>query len=460
MPFFKLQLNGILSTLKRIGGILMIKNTFEEVLSDEWVKANITNPVQELVIIRGIIPWQKMITKLCKFYNTSQGAFGKSLRMMTAILICIKYYQLSDRQMVKHIKENHYIQYFCNITNEELQTCLDPSSICVFRKRIGEEGVEIIEKEVFEVLHKAGIIQGDNAMIDSSVLKNNVIYPNDVHLIFKAFDKMKQFAVLHQISLWWDNNEVKKLWREFFLNKKQNRLEWLLKFNILFIPALKIFGKKVESLKTTKKKQIKADNMFAILTILEAQTLEKLEGKKQIKNRIVSIDEPDARPIVKGKEHPKCEFGTTMEMTFNREGFMITIENFIGNPNDKTLFAGTLEQFKKRMKGEPENIITDLGYRSNGNFKIADNISNVFLGRKKDVSEEKQNFCCKARSATEGFIAIAKNIRGFGCSLYRGFEGDRIWSLLCQTAYNLKKFIQLLMGEKIEEKKLMKLGLA
>jgi len=41
MPFFKLQLNGILSTLKRIGGILMIKNTFEEVLSDEWVKLDV-----------------------------------------------------------------------------------------------------------------------------------------------------------------------------------------------------------------------------------------------------------------------------------------------------------------------------------------------------------------------------------------------------------------------------------
>ena len=76
------------------------------------------------------------------------------------------------------------------------------------------------------------------------------------------------------------------------------------------------------------------------------------------------------------------------------------------------------------------------------------------------MSEENQDFCCKARSATEGFIAVAKNLRGFGCSLYKGFEGDRIWSLLCQTAYNLKKFIQLLQAEKIKEESLLKLGLA
>lgn len=146
-------------------------------------------------------------------------------------------------------------------------------------------------------------------------------------------------------------------------------------------------------------------------------------------------------------------------MTFNREGFIITIENFIGNPNDKTLFPETLALFKQRMKEEPDTVITDLGYRSSTNFETAQDINNVFLGRSEDVSEEKQEFCCKARSATEGFIAVAKNLRGFRRSLYRGFKGDRIWSLLCQTAYNLKKFVQLWMEGKIEEQCLLKLGL-
>ena len=138
---------------------------------------------------------------------------------------------------------------------------------------------------------------------------------------------------------------------------------------------------------------------------------------------------------------------------------MITIENFIGNPNDKILFPGTLAFFKKRMKEEPETVVTDLGFRSRDNFKAAKGSRNVFLGRSNDVSEEKQDFCCKARSATEGFIAVAKNIRGFGRSLYKGLEGDRIWSLICQTAYNLKKFIQLYNDEEISEESLMKIGL-
>ncbi len=82
-------------------------------------------------------------------------------------------------------------------------------------------------------------------------------------------------------------------------------------------------------------------------------------------------------------------------MSFNREGFMITVENFIGNPNDKTLFPSTLAIFKERMREDPESVITDLGYRSRNNFKVSEDIPNVFLGRSNDVCEEKRNFVAK-----------------------------------------------------------------
>jgi len=442
------------------GDIKMIRNTFEESCSPAWLQANITNPVHELVILREVIPWQKIINRLCQFYNNSRGPYGISLRVMIAILIVMRHNRLSDREVVKQVKENRYIQYFCNVSDKGLQTFLDPSSIVVFRQRLGEKGIAIIEKEVFEVLRRAGIIQGDNALIDSSVLSNNIIYPNDVHLIFKAFKKMRQFAKMYNIPVWWNEDEIKKLWREFRLAKDSDRLGWLVKFNVLFIPALNVFNKKINLLQTTKKRESKAKKLLRLLSVLEEQTLEKLSGETHIKNRIVSLDEPDARPIKKGKKHPDCEFGTTMQMAFNREGFMITIENFIGSPNDKTLFPRTFALFEKRMKEKPETVVTDLGYRSKINFKVAEDSSNVFLGRSNDVSEEKRDFCQKARSATEGFIAVAKNIRGFGRSLYRGLKGDRIWSLLCQTAYNLKKFVQLLQEEKIEEEKLINIGLA
>ena len=84
---------------------------------------------------------------------------------------------------------------------------------------------------------------------------------------------------------------------------------------------------------------------------------------------------------------------------------------------------------------------------------------NCFFGKISDVEESQQEYCKSARSATEGFIAVAKNIRGFSKSLYRGITGDKIWASLCQGSYNLRKFILLYEEEKIEEEVLIRLGL-
>jgi transposase, IS5 family len=437
----------------------MIETSFKEAFSAQWVNRNIIDRTQDLVVLRDVIPWNKIIGQLSSFYSKDKGALGKSLRMMIAILIVMKHYQLSDRTVIQQIKENRYMQYFCNVPDEGLMNFLDPSSLTVLRKRLGEEGISVIEKYIFEVFRSAGVIKGDNALTDSTALENNIIYPNDVQLIYKAFSKMRQFAGKHDIEIWWDDNEIKKKWRSFNLSR-QNRTEYLCGFNELFFPALTIFREKVEFLECSKKLKENAWALLDLLSLLEEQTIEKLEGKVHIQNRIVSLHELDARPIKKGKSHPKCEFGTTLQMSFNREGFLITVENFIGKPNDKKLLPNTLELFIKRMRETPTTVVSDLGFRSRANFKVAEKIDNVFLGRSEDVDESKREFSQKARSATEGFIAVAKNLRGFGCSLYRGLTGDRIWSLLCQTSYNLKKFLQLWREEKIPEKSLVKLGLA
>ena len=140
---------------------------------------------------------------------------------------------------------------------------------------------------------------------------------------------------------------------------------------------------------------------------------------------------------------------------------MITVENFIGSPNDSTLYPATLDLYNKRMRRFPNFVVTDLGYRSNAklNKNTPDQVE-VFMGRSSDVAEENRDHCQKTRSATEGFIAVAKNLRGFGKSLWHMIGGHSMWSHLCQTTCNLKKFLQLFKEDKIGEESLVKLGLA
>jgi IS5 family transposase len=227
----------------------------------------------------------------------------------------------------------------------------------------------------------------------------------------------------------------------------------------VFVPAFERFAAHLAPLPQSPLRQ-RWSHLLAVLTILDKQTQQKLAGHRHIDHRLVSLDDLDARPIKKGKSHPSTEFGTTLQMTFNRQGFMITTDNFIGQPNDTTLYGPTLERFRKRMQAYPDTAVTDLGFRSANNLKLnAQQIDHVFMGRSSDVEEPQQEACRQARSATEGFIAVAKHLRGFARSLYRGLQGAILWTRLSQCAYNLQKFLQLYRAEALEESTLIKLRL-
>ena len=309
-------------------------------------------------------------------------------------------------------------------------------------------------------MRDADIIDPKYALIDSSVLENHIVYPTDVKLVYKALCKMELFVSNNNLSLWWDHEEIKATWRKFNLNKEKNAELYLSYFSFVFKEALRTFKCHVELVLTSPVMKERNEHLLEILIILDQQNDLKIKGEKHIENRIVSLDEPEARPIKKGKKHPKCEFGTTFQATFNRQGFMITVENFIGKPDDTKIYPGTVEFFKKRMKKYPKIAVTDLGYRSRKNLTFSKGkIDTVFMGRSEDVPESQREDCRKARSATEGFIAVAKNWKGMKRSLYKGFSGDRIWSFLCQASYNLQKFFQLYRDEELSEESLVKLGL-
>jgi hypothetical protein len=284
------------------------------------------------------------------------------------------------------------------------------------------------------------------------------MYPTDIRLIDKAFDKMAALATEAQLDRWWDHAQLTQRWRAYHLNPK-DRLTYLSEFSAVFVPAFERFAAHLAHLPQSPLRQ-RWSHLLAVLTILEKQTQQKLAGHRHIDHRLVSLDDLDARPIKKGKSHPSTEFGTTLQMTFNRQGFMITTDNFIGQPNDTTLYGPTLERFRKRMQAYPGTAVTDLGFRSANNLKLnAQQIDHVFMGRSSDVEEPQQEACRQARSATEGFIAVAKHLRGFARSLYRGLQGAILWTRLSQCAYNLQKFLQLYRAEALEESTLIKLRL-
>ncbi|MDM8542024.1 transposase [Desulfococcaceae bacterium HSG9] len=87
----------------------MIKDTFETALSSEQTESDITDSAHVLVVLRKIIPWEKIVSRQSRFYSDSKGPVGKSPRIMAALLIIARLRGLSDREVVIQVKENRYI---------------------------------------------------------------------------------------------------------------------------------------------------------------------------------------------------------------------------------------------------------------------------------------------------------------------------------------------------------------
>lgn len=74
--------------------------------------------------------------------------------------------------------------------------------------------------------------------MDSTVLPANILYPNDVLLLWKALKKMQRVATAHHTELNWDHPHAKQRWRAFNLDKKTPLATYLAEFFALFQGAL------------------------------------------------------------------------------------------------------------------------------------------------------------------------------------------------------------------------------
>ena len=135
----------------------MIGKKSEEAFSPEWVRNNIADQANESAVLREIIPWQRITERLTSFYDDAKGREGISVRTVTAVLIVRKLRNLSDRQVVSQVMENRHMQYFRNVADGDLRTFMHDSTLSRVRRRLGEEGIAVIESEISDILRRAGV---------------------------------------------------------------------------------------------------------------------------------------------------------------------------------------------------------------------------------------------------------------------------------------------------------------
>lgn len=172
------------------------------------------------------------------------------------------------------------------------------------------------------------------------------------------------------------------------------------------------------------------------------QITKRLAGEK-ITDRVVSLADPEARPIGKGKLGKRYEFGYVFqlaEITPNTRpgarGLLLPAPSGVGSPNESELLPATVGELA-RLGLKPREVALDGGFPPEAsNHALPD--SRVFIaGRQQPTARRSRKRLASYRVGCEARISHLKRSYGLRRSRLRRHQGARTWVGWAILAYNL-----------------------
>ncbi len=179
--------------------------------------------------------------------------------------------------------------------------------------------------------------------------------------------------------------------------------------------------------------------LLVIQTFYEQQTEMYVEKKHTIAHRIVSIHQPDVRPIVRGKTTAKVEFGAKIQVSLM--GGFAFIEDFSWEAfNEGTRLMDAVERHRKRFGYYPKEVLADKIYCTRENRRKLKLLGIALrakpLGRPKAVEA---HVSPGERNPIEGKFGQAKAGYGMNCIKARLTQTSESWIASIILVLNLVK---------------------
>jgi IS5 family transposase len=188
--------------------------------------------------------------------------------------------------------------------------------------------------------------------------------------------------------------------------------------------------------------------------IIVAQTRSRLAGQMpDSATRLVSLHDPDARPIRKGRVDRPVEFGYKAQVIDNDDGIVVDYGVEAGNPPDAPQLVPAVSRIARRAGAAPRSVTADRGYGEPATDRelAALGVRTVAIPRKARISPARRDIehargfrrLVKWRTGCEGRISYLKHRYGWDRTRLDGREGASIWCGHGIFAHNLVKISAL-----------------
>ena len=400
---------------------------------------NLLDLSHALVKLSEALDWSVFEESFGELYDAEQGRPGVPIRLMVGLHYLKHAYDRSDEEVVMDWVENPYWQYFCGEEYFQHRLPIDPSQMTRFRKRIGEEGCELMLKETVAAGLKTKTITRrsfSSVTVDTTVQEKAVAFPTDARLYHKARVTLVRMARCCGIELRQSYVRVGKralFMHNRYLAARQNRRgrRQLKKLKVYLGRVLRDIERKLETVAPAQRETLEG-------LLMQARRL--LKQQRKDRNKLYSIHAPEVECLAKGKTHKRYEFGVKVSVaTSTKDNFVLGMQSLPGNPYDGHTLHGALDQVEYMTGQRPAHCFVDRGYRGH-----QETDTTVFIAGQKRGMTPSLKRRLKRRNAVEPVIGHMKSDGRLDRNYLKGTLGDSMNALLVGAGHNIRLLLRRL----------------
>jgi transposase, IS5 family len=413
---------------------------------------------------RFIAPWRAL-------FDRRLGRPSVPIDTLLRLLYLKHRYQLGYESLCKEVSDSIGWRRFCRIGLD--RPVPHPTTLVKLVRRAGPEVVEQLNAALVAKLAQGKLLRGRKLRVDTTVVEADIDYPTDADLLEQAVRKlgglvrrlkargaasrtrfrdrgraagrrMKQLARTLRRRTGVAMGEVDRLTGEVARIARQSLRE----VQVVARTARRARRRRPGDGRLGRLVDELADTVTATGRLL-AQTDQRLAGNRVIPDRLVSLSDPNARPIRKGKPGRPTEFGYTLLLAEDEHGFIADHRVEQGNPPDAPQLLPSVQRVMALTGRPPGTVVGDRGFGTAANDQAMEalGVKRVGLQRtgipgKARLAVERTRRFRRLRNWRVGIEARISHLkRSFGLrrTRLRRLGGARTWVGLGIFAYNLQR---------------------
>ncbi|MEJ3746634.1 ISNCY family transposase [Actinomycetes bacterium KLBMP 9797] len=391
-------------------------------------------------------------------------------------------YQLGYETLCAEVSDSISWRRFCRI---DIDAKLPhPTTLMKITTRCGEQAVAALNDELLAKANERKLVKTGKVRADTTVVSANVEYPTDtgllVHAVAKIGGLVRRIKTAAGATRTRFRDRTRAARRRFRTIASNLRLRSAqareqaqatvkrisseladLAQKAAADAARVVTNARRTVTKTTGRTRGRLQRAINELTTtiertgrIVTQTRTRLAGgTPEAATRLISLHDPDARPIAKGRLGKPIEFGYKAQVTDNEDGIVLDYTVEEGNPPDGPQLAPAIERITSRTGKPPRATTADRGY---GEATVEQDLHDLGVktvaiprkgkpGAARQAHERRPGFrrLVKWRTGCEGRISHLKHRYSWDRTRLDGLTGARIWCGYGVLAHNLNKVTAL-----------------